>query len=66
VFIIIISKKILGTKKLRHISTYIKKNKPYHTDYIYLKKNTLDTIKKFSVGQYGEWGSDHMPLFIEI
>jgi len=43
-----------------------KKNKSYHTDYIYIKKNSMDTIIKFSVGQYGEWDSDHMPLFIEI
>jgi endonuclease/exonuclease/phosphatase family metal-dependent hydrolase len=41
-------------------------NKRYHTDYIYLKKNTMDTIKQFSVGQYNEWDSDHMPLFVEI
>ncbi|MCX9084621.1 MAG: endonuclease/exonuclease/phosphatase family protein [Candidatus Methanoperedens sp.] len=40
--------------------------KPFHTDYIYLKKNTLDSIKDFSVGKYKEWDSDHMPLFVEM
>jgi len=43
-----------------------KENKGYHTDYIYIKKNAMDTIKKFYVGKYNEWDSDHMPLFIEI
>lgn len=39
---------------------------PYHTDYIFLKKNKINTIKDFSIGQNNEWKSDHMPLFIEI
>jgi endonuclease/exonuclease/phosphatase family metal-dependent hydrolase len=59
-------KEDFGNEKTPTYFHLYKKNKPYHTDYIYLKKNTLDTIKKFSVGQYNEWGSDHMPLFIEI
>ncbi len=43
-------------------------NKKYHTDYIFLKKNIIDNITNFYVGQYNEWieYSDHMPLFIEI
>lgn len=40
--------------------------KPYHTDYIFLKKNKINTIKNFSIGKNNEWKSDHMPLFIEI
>jgi len=44
-----------------------KKDKSYHTDYIFSKKNTLENLKEFSVGQYDEWikYSDHMPLLME-
>ena len=49
-----------------HLYDLYNKKRHYHTDYIFLKKNKINTIKNFSVGQYNEWKSDHMPLFIEI
>ena len=42
------------------------KDKKYHTDYIFLKKNKIIDLKYCFVGQYGEWNRDHMPLLIEI
>ena len=44
-----------------------KKDKSYHTDYIFSKKNSLENLKEFLVGQYDEWikYSDHMPLLME-
>ena len=56
-----------GEKKPTYFHTK-KEDKSYHTDYIFLKKNTIDNLKEFFVGQHDEWikCSDHMPLLIEI
>jgi exonuclease III len=59
-------KEDFGTEKTPTYFHLYDESKRYHTDYIYLNKNIMDTIKQFSVGQYNEWDSDHMPLFVEI
>lgn len=43
-----------------------KESKPYHTDYIFSNKNIINNIKRFYIGKYNDWNSDHMPLLIEI
>lgn len=47
---------------------YRKKDKYYHTDYIFTSISILKQIKQFSIGKYDEWirYSDHMPLFIDF
>ena len=59
---------VFGKEKNSTYFMHKNQEKKYHTDYIFLKKNTMDNIKNFSVGQYNEWieYSDHMPLFLEI
>jgi exodeoxyribonuclease-3 len=59
--------KILGEEKNPTFFQAKKRDKSYHTDYIFSKKNTLENLKEFSVGQYDEWikYSDHMPLLME-
>lgn len=61
-------KEDFGREKNPTYFMFKKESKSYHTDYIFLKKNTIDNIKNFSVGKYNEWigYSDHMPLLIEI
>ena len=49
---------------------YLQKNilKPYHIDYAFADKKTIDKIKNFEIGQKTEWlqWSDHMPILIEL
>lgn len=61
-------KEDFGKEKNATIFFKRKLNKPFHVDYIFLKRNTIDNLKKIFVGQYDKWidYSDHMPLFIEI
>ena len=45
-----------------------KKEKPYHIDYCFCKKDHIHNVKEFRIGKYDDYigKSDHMPLFIEI
>ena len=49
---------------------YLQKNilKPFHIDYAFADKKTIDKIKNFEIGQKTEWlqWSDHMPILIEL
>jgi endonuclease/exonuclease/phosphatase family metal-dependent hydrolase len=61
-------KEDFGNEKNHTFFMHKKKEKPYHTDYIFLKKNTIENLKEFSVGKHDGWikYSDHVPLLIEI
>jgi exonuclease III len=61
-------KEDFGNEKNHTFFMHKKEEKPYHTDYIFLKKNTIENLKEFSVGKHDEWikYSDHVPLLIEI
>lgn len=61
-------KEDFGEEKNHTFFMHRKEEKPYHTDYIYLKKNTIENLKEFYIGKHDEWikHSDHMPLLIEI
>lgn len=50
------------------IFMYKNPNKGYYIDYAFLHQSRLAQVKKFAVGNYGDWikYSDHMPLFLEI
>ncbi|MFN8414906.1 MAG: endonuclease/exonuclease/phosphatase family protein [Cytophagaceae bacterium] len=43
-------------------------NKPYHIDYIFGAKKTINNLVKIEVGQPSKWLSisDHMPLYCEL
>ncbi|SEI75713.1 Exonuclease III [Cyclobacterium xiamenense] len=45
-----------------------KRERPYHIDYVFASKKFRKRLKKFEIGQVGEWleFSDHMPIFCEI
>jgi exodeoxyribonuclease-3 len=49
---------------------YFTKNmqKPFHIDYVFIKKKLLESVSFFNIGEYNEYikQSDHMPLFAEI
>ena len=47
---------------------YRKRDKYYHTDYIFMPIKILKQIKQFSLGKYDDWVSysDHMPLFVNF
>jgi len=42
--------------------------KPFHIDYVFIKKKLLESVSFFYIGEYSEYikQSDHMPLFVEI
>lgn len=45
-----------------------KRQKPYHTDYIFASADMMNKVKSVHVGEYDEWRpySDHMPLIVEF
>lgn len=47
---------------------YRKKDKSYHTDYMFFPIDLLKRTKQFTIGEYKNWieYSDHMPLFIDF
>ncbi len=49
---------------------YFTKNiqKPFHIDYVFIKKKLLEGVSFFYIGEYSKYikQSDHMPLFVEI
>lgn len=45
-----------------------KRNRSYHTDYVFLSNEAVKSVTSFSIGAYDDWidASDHMPMMIEL